>query len=151
MTLRETLAELSKNGTYKGGSPFMVWLLENPKSPLALPGAISLEQHDYVHCLLGKDLKLSSEAFVIGFTMGCDPKANWLNVFLFKIFSCYFYPRQYRFSVQKHWILFKRGFDLAQATHIRQLEKFNFNDWLDKPVEQLRRAFFGEKAEMLFS
>jgi hypothetical protein len=32
--------------------PFIVWLLENPKSPLALPGCIDLYNHDCIHLLL---------------------------------------------------------------------------------------------------
>lgn len=35
--------------------PFFVWLFENPRSPLALPGKIDLYQHDCLHLLLKKD------------------------------------------------------------------------------------------------
>lgn len=149
LTLREAYGKMTKNGTFAGKVPFIVWLLENPKSPLRMPGSISLTQHDYVHCLLGANMKLEGEAFVIGFTMGCDPRMNAMHLWIFKMVSCFFYPRQYRFSGRKHWILFKRGYDLARETQIRDLEHFDFQSWMDKPVEQLRQFFFGAKAETL--
>ncbi|NDE91422.1 MAG: hypothetical protein EB059_09885 [Alphaproteobacteria bacterium] len=146
MTLRQAQLNMTKNATFAPKVPLIIWLLENPKSPLHLPGAISLQKHDYVHCLLGANLKLDGEAFVIGFTMGCDTRMTGFHLWLFKMVSCHFYPRQYRFSGRKHWIIFKRGYDLAKQTPVRHLESFDFDSWLDKPLEQLRRLFFGEKA-----
>jgi hypothetical protein len=121
-----------------------VWLFENPESPLRMPGSISLKQHDYVHCLLHANIRLPGEAFVIGFTMGCDPRMTALHLFIYKIVSN-FYPRQYRFSGRRHWVVFKRGFDLAQTSQVRDLEKFDFDSWLDKPIAELRTVFFKQK------
>ena len=52
--------------------PSLVRLFENPDSPVALPGAVSLELHDIVHVLLGRGLVDQDEAFVIGFTAAAD-------------------------------------------------------------------------------
>jgi hypothetical protein len=147
VTLREAQANLSKKATYKAApSPFLIWLTENPASPLALPGAISLEKHDYVHCLLGKNLKPEGEAFVIGFTMGCDRKINAFHLWLFKMISCYCYPKKYRFNAMKHWVMFNRGYRLARLSHVKDLEKFDFDVWLDKPLASLRKTFFAPYA-----
>jgi hypothetical protein len=151
LTLRETHKKLSEKQTFAYKVPLIIWLLENPKSPVHLRGAISLVQHDYVHCLLGANLKLEGEAFVIGFTMGCDPQVSALDLWIYKMASCHLFPRQYRFSGRKHWIIFKRGYDLAKQTQIRDLEKFDFQSWLDKPVEQLRQLFFGDMAATLLT
>jgi hypothetical protein len=126
-------------------SPFIVWLFENPASPLALPGSISLEKHDFIHCLLDKNLSLSSEAYVIGFTMGCDPKCNAFHVWFFKILSCYLYPRQYRFKVKKHWPLFMEAYRRGRASAVGDLEKVDFGAWLDRSIEQLRDYIFGTR------
>ena len=50
--------------------PPLVRVFENPASPVALPGACSLEQHDAIHVLVGRGLVDQDEAFVIGFTAG---------------------------------------------------------------------------------
>ena len=52
--------------------PSLVRLFENPQSPVALPGAVSLALHDIVHVLLGRGLVDQDEAFVIGFTAAAD-------------------------------------------------------------------------------
>lgn len=145
LTLREAKMKMTRNGTFAAKVPFIVWLLENPKSPLRMPGSISLAQHDYVHCLLKANMRLPGEAFVIGFTMGCDSRVNAFHLWLFKVISCNLYPRQYRFRGRRHWVVFKRGYDLARKTHIRDLETFDFESWLDRPVEQLRQLFFGKE------
>jgi hypothetical protein len=142
-TLREAHRELTAKGTFKMKSPYIVWLFENPASPLALPGSISLEKHDYVHCLLDKNLSLASEAYVIGFTMGCDPRTNDFHLWLFKILSCYLYPRQYRFSLDKHWPIFMEAFTLGRESRIGDLEEIDFSSWLDRSIEQLRQHILG--------
>ncbi len=61
---------------------WIVKTFENPKSPIALPGKISLHNHDCIHIILGKGITPEDEAFVIGFTMAMIPKLN------FGILSC---------------------------------------------------------------
>jgi len=51
-------------------TPEIIWKYENPESPDRLPGAVYIETHDSIHCLLGRGGLQADEAFVIGFTMG---------------------------------------------------------------------------------
>lgn len=76
---------------------FHVKLFENPKSPLAFDGAISLSDHDCIHILLGRGLLNQDEGFVIGFTMGTT-NINFFQCFLFKIIASNIYPKPYKFS-----------------------------------------------------
>lgn len=140
-TLRDAYHELTAKGTFKVKSPFIIWLFENPASPLALPGSISLDKHDYMHCLLDKNLSLSGEAYVLGFTMGADPRTNAFHIWFFKILSCYLYPKQYRFRKDKHWKIFLDGFVKGRASHMGDAEKVDFARWLDQSLDSTRAYF----------
>ena len=55
--------------------PLIIKLVENPKYDIGLfPGNISLYNHDCIHLLLGRGLRVKDEVFVIGFTMGRTKK-----------------------------------------------------------------------------
>ena len=55
--------------------PFIIKLVENPKYDIGLfAGNVSLYNHDCIHLLLGRGLRVKDEAFVIGFTMGSTKK-----------------------------------------------------------------------------
>ena len=86
MVLQEAVDNFLAKDTTKDKSdiPWLVWLMENPKSPLHLHGASNLNDHDYVHVLLNKGQANNDEAFVIGFTMGNDDRTKpWeVNLFL---------------------------------------------------------------------
>lgn len=75
--------------------PFIIRLLENPTSPVALPGKISLHNHDCLHIILGIGVSPQEEAFIIGFTMGNDDRTKQWHVKLFKFFSRFIYPAKY--------------------------------------------------------
>ncbi len=95
-TLRDALAAMQ--GDASDSIPFLVRLLENPASPMALPGMIDLYRHDCLHLLLGRGFSLHDEAFVVGFTMGNDLRTRPIHLAIFKICSLLFYPRPYRFA-----------------------------------------------------
>ena len=78
--------------------PFRVWLLENPQSFMALPGNISLPNHDCLHLLLNRGFSPEDEAFILGFTMGNDPDTSWWHIGLFKLASRFFYPQKFQFN-----------------------------------------------------
>jgi hypothetical protein len=78
--------------------PFAVRLLENPKSSLALPGAVDLFGHDCIHAVLGRGLLPQDEAFVLGFTMGTDPAHRFHHEHLFRFCARWLYRGAYRFS-----------------------------------------------------
>ena len=106
-TFRQKLQEIKIDK--QENIPWVVRFLENPKSPFALPGKISLYNHDYLHVLLDRKTSLQDEAFLIGFCMGNDPKTNFLHIWIFKFFSRYLYPQSYRFNCQDLWF-FELGF-----------------------------------------
>ena len=49
--------------------PLSLWLLEDPDSPVALPGAACLDLHDCLHILLNRGYTTADEAFVVGFSV----------------------------------------------------------------------------------
>ncbi len=120
--------------------PFVIWLLENPSSPLALPGKISLRNHDYIHLLLGRGISPEDEAFVIGFTMGNDLKTNRLHLFLYKIFAKFIYPYPYNFSTLD-LIKFDLGFIYGRKIKAKQVNNINFEIYQDESINYLRTLF----------
>ena len=89
--------------------PFWVWLMtlrvvrstmENPDSPISFPGQVSLEHHDLIHILLGVGVSREEEAFVVGWTMGNDPKLRSWHLSLFLWVARWLYPDPYRFRKQ---------------------------------------------------
>lgn len=141
-SLRQALQAMG--GDPPSGIPFLVRLLENPDSPIALPGKIDLYHHDCLHVLLDRGFSLEDEAFVIGFTMGNDVQTNWLHVAIFKLCSFLFYTKSYRFR----WAHFK-SFDLGAAygrsIKDKNLNRFDFSSYQDQPLAVLRR-FLGIKS-----
>ncbi|MDJ0536721.1 MAG: hypothetical protein QNJ70_30245 [Xenococcaceae cyanobacterium MO_207.B15] len=104
--------------------PWIIRLLENPKSPLPVPGKISLFNHDCLHILLDRKVTSSDEAFVIGFTMGNDPNTKPWHLKVFKFFSRYLYPHSYRLS-PKDFQAFDSGFEYGKTLKVR----FNLIDF----------------------
>ena len=72
--------------------PLIVRLLENPQSPIALPGAITLYNHDCLHVLLEQKTTPEGEAFIVGFCMGNDPATKRIHVTILKLCARYIYP-----------------------------------------------------------
>ncbi len=134
-TLKEALKEITIE--QQEDIPWIVRLIENPDSPLALPGKISLFDHDCIHVLLNRKTKLSDEAFVIGFTMGNDPKTKPWHVKLFKFVSRYFYPRSYRFSAQD-FNYFDLGFSYGRRLKF-QVKFIDFYQCQELSVVTLRK------------
>jgi hypothetical protein len=99
-TLKQALREFRSDERYKKPEDihWFVWLLENPKSPLHLSGAVSLFNHDIIHVLLNRNMDVSSEAYVIGFTMGNSEFTGKFTKALFKFSAKWLYPDGYRFT-----------------------------------------------------
>jgi hypothetical protein len=134
-----TLAEAYKSlqGDEQSDIPWIVWLLENPASPIALPGNIDLAGHDCLHLLLKKGFTSSSEAYVVGFTMGNDRRTKWFHFQFFKLAVLFLYPPKYRLSYSEIRIL-ERGFKLGQRTLVKDLNQSDLVKWNTKTLEQLR-------------
>lgn len=118
--------------------PLVVRLLENPASPIALPGKIDLYRHDCLHLLLNRGFSLADEAFVIGFTMGNDEYTNWLHLGIFKVCSWLFYPKPYRFK----WAHFEQlhlGVFYGRKARLKNLNRFDFRAHNHQTLGELRR------------
>ena len=145
MILQEALDKFLEKETTKNKSevPWLIWLMENPKSPLHLHGASALNDHDYVHIILDKGQANDDEAFVIGFTMGNDDRTKEWEVKLFKFVSSKLYPKKERFTKEQLKI-FNRGFEYGQSKlHLYQrIGEFNWST-IDKntPLNEVKRKF----------
>ncbi len=127
--------------------PWIIRLLENPTSPLHLPGAISLERHDAVHILLGRGMRVQDEAFVIGFTMGADPALRDWHVSLFKWASNVLYPKVYRFT-NDHLVAFELGVREGRRQPCTNLHLFPFEDHLGETLDSLRKRLGINRARL---
>ncbi|MEH1822246.1 MAG: hypothetical protein V7L31_24755 [Nostoc sp.] len=120
--------------------PFVIWLLENPNSLLALPGKINLRHHDYIHILLGRGISPQDEAFVIGFTMGNDLKTNQLHLFIYKLFAKFIYPDPYKFS-KLDFMNFNLGFIYGRKIKTKQINEIDFKIYQNENIGFLRDLF----------
>lgn len=148
ITLEQALQNISVDGAES--IPAIVKLLENPRSPIALPGKISLYNHDCLHVLLDKGISAEEEAFVIGFTMGNDPGCNWIHVAIFKFFSRFIYPQKFRFSCSDLQ-QYDAGFQLGRRyRNVVQFNSINFSQYQHCTVEQLKQMFLIEGRKSQF-
>lgn len=136
ITLKEARQNLPK-GCRPEDIPWIVRLLENPRSVLALPGKITLYNHDCLHILLNKKFNLKDEAFVIGFTMGNDLKTNWFHLLIFKFFSRFIYPKGYRFNVA-HLKEFDLGVSYGRKISNKNINQIDFQKYENITVDELR-------------
>jgi hypothetical protein len=136
MTLQEAVGLLG--GFSEADVPWQIWLFENPNSPIALPGKISLFNHDCLHVLLNRGLSNEDEAFIIGFTMGNDRKTRWVHLVIFKLISRYFYPVKYRFTWDQ-MKSFDLGYRLGGLSAIENLNSSNFSLYANKTVTHVRQ------------
>ena len=140
-----------KNGTKKLGTQLknmpandaadisaVVKLFENPASPIALPGAVSLERHDCIHVMLGRGLLPQDEAFVIGFTMGTSKKISGFAESLFKKATKYLYPHPYKFS-DDHLVAFELGLKYGKTCKVTEIYEFPFEHFKDEKIGNIRR------------
>ncbi|AKG24728.1 hypothetical protein IJ00_18565 [Calothrix sp. 336/3] len=118
--------------------PFIVWLLENPDSPLPFSGKIDLYRHDCLHLLLDRDLSLYDEAFVLGFTMGNDVSCKWFHRSLFKLISTIFYPLKFRFK-KVHLLAFDLGVWYGSKVKTKNLNKFDFDSYKNQSLSKIRK------------
>jgi hypothetical protein len=117
--------------------PFIVWLLENPESPLALPGCIDLYKHDCLHLLLKQGFTSENEAYVVGFTMGNDIRTNRIHLLIFKIAARVLYPEKYRLN-DSDVDAFKRGFQMGQRVRVKNINQTSFKQWEYKVLREIR-------------
>ena len=145
MVLQEAVDNfLAKDTTKdKGDIPWLVWLMENPKSLLHLHGASALNDHDYVHVILDKGQANDDEAFVIGFTMGNDDRTKAWEAKLYKFISRWLYPKAEQFT-KNQLKIFDSGFKYGQSK-LNLYKRIGEFDWdkMDKntPLDKVRKSF----------
>lgn len=85
--------------------PFVIKLVENPKYDVGLfAGNVSLHNHDCIHLLLGRGLRVKDEAFVIGYTMGSTKKMPRWRRNLYMFCAKYLFPEGYRFGEEERFV-----------------------------------------------
>ena len=145
MTFKEALSIFSKTNTTKKKEDisWLVWLIENPKSPFHLHGAVTLHDHDHIHVLLGRGQANDDEAFVIGFTMGNDDRTKSWESKLFKFISCWVYSKSERFT-KKQLKIFDSGFKYGRSK-LNLYQRIGEIDWSKKDknisLNEFRRSF----------
>lgn len=136
LSLKDALRKFG--GDKQSEIPFVVRLIENPQSPIALPGKIDLYNHDCLHIILGLGTSIEAEAFTVGFTMGNDIKTNWLHLQIFKFISRWFYPKAYKFY-QWHMKEFDAGVDFGRVFKYKNLNAIDFHFCEKKSVLEIRQ------------
>ncbi|MBB5353206.1 hypothetical protein HNR46_003461 [Haloferula luteola] len=142
-TLREAYESLMEIGNSQDQVPLIVQLTENPKFHFGgfgfFKGRVTLEQHDYIHILLGRGLTLMDEAFVLGFTMGTTDRVSTQESSLFNLINQFLYPKPYRFTEDGARV-FKDAIALAYVSDCLPLEEVDFQPLLDLPLREVRQA-----------
>lgn len=136
---RRTLGELraSLPGDAATDVPWYVRVLENPKSPVALAGAVDLFTHDCIHLVLGRGLLPQDEAFVLGFTMGTSGCFPAWHARLLGFSARYLYRGSYRFSDLDHDV-FHYAVAQGRSSRVAPLADVDFAALLDQPLLTVR-------------
>ena len=138
MLLSNAIEKWQDNPTYKEPSTihWFVWLLENPKSPVSLTGAIDLYNHDIIHILLNRGMEVKDEAMVIGFTMGNSKStSSWVR-WLFEFCARYLYPEGYAFD-DETLLEFERGYAYGYTRKKRNIHIAKFDS--KKDIVKIRK------------
>lgn len=134
---------LSALGAAEQEIPLIIQLVENPKFDFPgvdiFNGATYLDDHDYIHILLGRGLMPLDEAFVIGFTMGSTNKVSSTEERLFTFIAKHLYPRPYRFNNEAVQV-FKDAVRLGFVSRCKRLDKVNYRDLQQLSVGEARKA-----------
>lgn len=117
--------------------PLWIRIFENPSSPFAFPGAISLAGHDAVHVLLGRGLMPQDEAFVIGFTMGADTALKDWQGHMFGWIAHTLYRPPYRFG-WKDLVAYRLGVWEGRIQPCENIHKADFNALRALPLAEVR-------------
>ena len=140
MLLSKEIKKWQHSETYKEQSKihWLVWLLENPNSPVSLTGAIDLYNHDIIHILLDRGMEVKDEALVIGFTMGnSTATSSWVR-WLFEFCAKYIYPEGYRFD-EDDLLEYERGFAYGYTRPRRNIHRARFD--VKRDVEEIRNEW----------
>lgn len=133
--------------------PLMVQLVENPRYQIPgfrlFHGAVDLEQHDFIHIILGRGLLEKDEAFTIGFTMGTTNKVTTTEEILYSMIAQYLYPRVYKFD-KNDIEVFRNAVRLGYISSCVPLDEFDFKPCLDMTLAEVRQQL-GIERELLLA
>ncbi|MEV0134043.1 hypothetical protein AB0H83_36965 [Dactylosporangium sp. NPDC050688] len=145
-TLRTVYATMP--GDPQAAIPWYVRLLENPASPVALPGAIDLFGHDCVHITLGRGMLPQDEAFVIGVTMGATGRLSGWQHRLYATAARRLYRGPYRLG-PADLLVFDLGVAFAKLHRLPPLQSLPWHELLDRPLGEIRAAAGISRAGLL--
>ncbi len=148
MTLAQVLDTMPKSDA--DDVPDIVRKYENPESPDALPGAISLERHDCLHVILGRGLHVQDEAFIIGVTMGADATMTCDITERFIEISTTLYPKAWQFEpdhIASYRLGVGFGMDNLKGADLH-LTPFENDPYQSQTVAQLRKDLGIVKEEL---
>jgi hypothetical protein len=147
MTIHDPIEDLQLEEAYRrfaiddqGAIPYLIWLLENPGSPIALPGSVDLYGHDCLHLLLNRGVSSYDEAFVIGFTMGNSDDVEPQHLSTLKFCARFIYPQPYRFN-KAHLKVFDLGAMYGRKVPHRNLHRVIFDEFATETIGSLRKMF----------
>ena len=142
-TLRDAYTSLMSIGNSQDEVPLIVRLAENPDFHFSglgfFKGRVTLEQHDFIHIILGRGLTLMDEAFVIGFTMGSSDRCSTHEANLFSFINQILYPKPYRFTPEGTQV-FKDAVAIGYISDCTPLDSVDFHPMLDWPLRKVREA-----------
>ena len=105
LTLKDGLDSMGGFKLEAEDVPLIIKLVENPKYDIGLfAGNVSLYNHDCIHLLLGRGLRVKDEAFVIGFTMGSTKKMWRWRRNLYMFCAKYLFPKGYKFGEEERFV-----------------------------------------------
>lgn len=152
ITLRQAQQSMSNVRAEEEEIPLMVQLVENPKFQIPgfrlFHGAVDLQQHDFIHIVLGRGLLEKDEAFTIGFTMGTTNKVSTTEEKLYSIIAQYLYPKVYKFDKDDIEV-FGNAVRLGYISSCVALDEFDFTPCLDMTLREVRGKLGIEKDLML--
>jgi hypothetical protein len=138
LSLGEVVSSLP--GIPAGDVPEIVRHFENPESANALPGAVTLQQHDFIHVLLGRGLLDQDEAFVIGFTMGsCGSTLSREHEMRMEEAFSKAYPEPYRIVGTK-LKAYRLGVQAGRELALVDFSSFDFEAHADRPLAEVRAS-----------
>jgi len=151
LNLTEAYSLLAQVKARQEEIPLMVQLVENPKYSIPgfqiFHGAVDLQQHDYIHIVLGRGLLPIDEAFTIGFTMGTTNKVSTTEEALYALVSKYFYPRVYQFN-DAEISVFRDAVRLAYISDCQPLNEFDFCANAQRSLREIR-GLLGVECDLL--
>jgi len=128
LPIQTTVAEAAKSfpKTPPVNTPFVVWLFENPASPISFAGATDLDTHDLIHISLSRGLLPQDEAFVVGYSMGNARQTSAMQWMQMRNIASRFYPKFFNFS-KNEICSFDLGFDAGVQVRKRNSKRSNIH------------------------